>query len=87
MPAPLDVQTCSSVVQGYLAVAVVRKSDADLTWNTLRGRKSCHTAVGRTAGWNIPMGLLFNQLGSCKFGKASSRRHGWTIWAGRHMEL
>ncbi|XP_042638357.1 lactotransferrin [Orycteropus afer afer] len=55
--------------EGYLAVAVVRKADADLTWNTLRGRKSCHTAVGRTAGWNIPMGLLFNQTGSCNFGE------------------
>uniref|UniRef100_A0A8C9K0M5 Lactotransferrin n=1 Tax=Panthera tigris altaica TaxID=74533 RepID=A0A8C9K0M5_PANTA len=53
--------------EGYLAVAVVRKSDADITWNSLRGRKSCHTAVDRTAGWNIPMGLLFNQTGSCKF--------------------
>lgn len=61
----------SSVVPGYLAVAVVRKSDPSLTWNSLRGRKSCHTAVGRTAGWNIPVGLLFNQTGSCKFGKAS----------------
>ncbi|KAF3829205.1 hypothetical protein GH733_003469, partial [Mirounga leonina] len=54
-------------VEGYLAVAVVRKSDAGLTWNSLRQRKSCHTAVGRTAGWNIPMGLLFEQTGSCKF--------------------
>ncbi|XP_045348602.1 lactotransferrin [Leopardus geoffroyi] len=56
-------------VEGYLAVAVVRKSDADITWNSLRGRKSCHTAVDRTAGWNIPMGLLFSQTGSCKFGE------------------
>ncbi|XP_029774103.1 lactotransferrin [Suricata suricatta] len=54
-------------VEGYLAVAVVRKSDADITWNSLRGRKSCHTGVGRTAGWNIPVGLLLNQTGSCKF--------------------
>lgn len=71
MLGPLEVKTCSSVVQGYLAVAVVRKSDADLTWNSLSGKKSCHTGVGRTAGWNIPMGLLFNQTGSCKFGKDS----------------
>uniref|UniRef100_A0ABI7ZI51 Lactotransferrin n=1 Tax=Felis catus TaxID=9685 RepID=A0ABI7ZI51_FELCA len=60
-------------VEGYLAVAVVRKSDADITWNSLRGRKSCHTAVDRTAGWNIPMGLLFSQTGSCKFGEFFSK--------------
>ncbi|ELV10049.1 Lactotransferrin [Tupaia chinensis] len=57
----------------YLAVAVVRKSDADITWNSLRGRKSCHTAMGRTAGWNIPMGLLFNQTHSCRFGEFFSQ--------------
>lgn len=62
-----------SVIPGYLGVAVVRKADAGLTWNSLRGRKSCHTAVGRTAGWNIPMGLLFNQTGSCKFGEFFSQ--------------
>ncbi|XP_004034071.2 lactotransferrin [Gorilla gorilla gorilla] len=54
-------------VEGYLAVAVVRRSDTSLTWNSVKGKKSCHTAVDRTAGWNIPMGLLFNQTGSCKF--------------------
>ncbi|XP_005383500.2 PREDICTED: lactotransferrin [Chinchilla lanigera] len=54
--------------EGYYAVAAVRTSDTGLTWNTLRGKKSCHTALGRTAGWIIPMGLLFNQTGSCRFG-------------------
>ncbi|XP_037383703.1 lactotransferrin [Talpa occidentalis] len=53
--------------EGYLGVAAVRKSNVGLTWNSLRGKKSCHTALGRTAGWNIPMGLIFNQTGSCKF--------------------
>lgn len=54
---------------GYLAVAVVKSSDADLNWNNLKGKKSCHTAVDRTAGWNIPMGLLYNKINSCKFGE------------------
>ncbi|XP_008152421.2 lactotransferrin [Eptesicus fuscus] len=54
-------------VEGYRAVAVVKKSNTGFTWNSLKGKKSCHTAVGRTAGWNIPVGLLFNQTGSCKF--------------------
>uniref|UniRef100_A0A2K5NI30 Lactotransferrin n=1 Tax=Cercocebus atys TaxID=9531 RepID=A0A2K5NI30_CERAT len=70
-------------VEGYLAVAVVRNSDTGLTWNSLKGKKSCHTAVDRTAGWNIPIGLLFNQTGSCKFGKESQRRGGWAPLGGR----
>ncbi|KFV98760.1 Ovotransferrin, partial [Fulmarus glacialis] len=51
----------------YFAVAVVKKSDRDITWNNLQGKKSCHTAVGRTAGWNIPMGLIHNRTGNCNF--------------------
>ncbi|XP_010123233.1 PREDICTED: ovotransferrin-like [Chlamydotis macqueenii] len=51
----------------YFAVAVVKKSDSDITWNNLQGKKSCHTAVGRTAGWNIPMGLIHNKTGNCNF--------------------
>ncbi|KAM7064483.1 lactotransferrin [Molossus nigricans] len=62
-----DLTCVNRPVEGYRAVAVVKKSNTGFTWNSLKGRKSCHTAVGRTAGWNIPMGLLFNQIGSCKF--------------------
>ncbi|KFW95347.1 Ovotransferrin, partial [Phalacrocorax carbo] len=51
----------------YFAVAVVKKTDSDITWNNLQGKKSCHTAVGRTAGWNIPMGLIHNKTGNCNF--------------------
>lgn len=69
----------SSVAQGYLAVAAVRKEDAGFTWSSLRGKKSCHTAVGRTAGWNIPIGLLVNQTGSCNFSKAMGGSHGIAV--------
>nr|XP_012421964.1 PREDICTED: serotransferrin isoform X2 [Odobenus rosmarus divergens] len=55
---------------GYKAVAVVKASaDETLTWNNLQGRKSCHTAVDRTAGWNIPMGLLYSRINHCEFDK------------------
>nr|BAJ23165.1 ovotransferrin precursor [Dromaius novaehollandiae] len=64
-----DETSCSKVGQpaSYFAVAVVKKSDRDITWDNLQGKKSCHTAVGRTAGWNIPMGLIHNRTGSCNF--------------------
>nr|KAF6476514.1 transferrin [Rousettus aegyptiacus] len=60
--------------KGYLAVAVVKSSSSDdLTWNTLAGKKSCHTAVDRTAGWNIPMGLLYSKINHCEFDKLFSQ--------------
>ena len=55
----------------YFAVAVVKKSNRDITWNNLQGKKSCHTAVGRTAGWNVPMGLIHNRTGNCNFSESS----------------
>ncbi|XP_053455568.1 inhibitor of carbonic anhydrase-like isoform X2 [Nycticebus coucang] len=60
-------------VEGYFVVAVVKKSEAAVTWNSLRGKRSCHTAVGTSAGWNIPMGVIHNQTGSCKFDEFFSR--------------
>uniref|UniRef100_A0A8D2JDZ3 Melanotransferrin n=1 Tax=Varanus komodoensis TaxID=61221 RepID=A0A8D2JDZ3_VARKO len=43
----------------YYAVAVVRRAASDaFTIHELKGKKSCHTGYGRTAGWKIPVGLL-----------------------------
>ncbi|XP_030185950.1 inhibitor of carbonic anhydrase-like [Lynx canadensis] len=65
---PKDESRCvNTPMEGYYVVAVVKKPSADLTWNSLQGRKSCHPAVGTSAGWNIPMGLIYNKTGSCKF--------------------
>uniref|UniRef100_A0A3Q3XFS7 Serotransferrin n=1 Tax=Mola mola TaxID=94237 RepID=A0A3Q3XFS7_MOLML len=52
----------------YFAVAVVKKGRG-ITWETLRGKRSCHTGIGRTAGWNVPMGLIHKQTGDCDFTK------------------
>nr|ASO45446.1 transferrin [Oplegnathus fasciatus] len=52
----------------YFAVAVVKKG-AGVTWETLRGKRSCHTGIGRTAGWNIPMGQIHKITQDCDFTK------------------
>lgn len=41
----------------YYAVAVVKKGTA-FGIRDLRGKKSCHTGLGKSAGWNIPIGTL-----------------------------
>ncbi|XP_069474163.1 serotransferrin-A-like [Ambystoma mexicanum] len=53
----------------YYVVAIVKKSNKDISWSNLRGKKSCHTGLGRTAGWNVPIGLIQNQTQNCKVGE------------------
>nr|AEV21971.1 transferrin [Trachidermus fasciatus] len=71
MEEQYDADQCSvsgASASSYYAVAVVKKSSG-LTWETLKGKKSCHTGVGRTAGWNVPMGQIHKQTGDCDFTK------------------
>lgn len=60
--------TSGAPASSYYAVAVVKKGSG-VTWSTLKGKRSCHTGIGRTAGWNIPMGHIHAQTNDCDFTK------------------
>nr|UZF13190.1 saxiphilin [Epipedobates tricolor] len=57
----------------YRIVAVVKKTDKDITWNNLQGKKSCHTSVNDMVGWKIPHALLYKKTKSCDFGSYFSK--------------
>lgn len=60
----------------YYAVAVVKKSSSYKSFADLRGVKSCHTGIGRTAGYNAPLYILLKlnllKLSDCPQPKALS---------------
>lgn len=46
----------------YYAVALVKRNPSNaFSISDLKGKKSCHTGLGRTAGWNIPIGMLIKK--------------------------
>uniref|UniRef100_A0A0P4WM63 Transferrin-like domain-containing protein n=1 Tax=Scylla olivacea TaxID=85551 RepID=A0A0P4WM63_SCYOL len=55
----------------YFAVAVVHIKSNISSLSDLRGKKSCHTGIGRTAGWKIPVVTLLKagllKEGDCDF--------------------
>ncbi|XP_041751871.1 serotransferrin-1 isoform X2 [Coregonus clupeaformis] len=69
-----DAALCSTPGEdsSYYAVAVAKKGSG-VNWNNLEGKRSCHTGLGRTAGWNIPMGLIYNKTNNCNFTKYFSK--------------
>ncbi|KAI1882658.1 hypothetical protein AGOR_G00237150 [Albula goreensis] len=69
-----DEDKCASQEQAssYYAVAVVKKGSG-ITWTGLQGKKSCHTGLGRTAGWNVPMGLIHSDYKTCDVDKFFSQ--------------
>lgn len=46
-----DPDTC------YYSVALVKES-SNFMFKDLMGKRTCHTAIGRAAGWTVPVGTL-----------------------------
>jgi len=49
-------------------VAIVNKNTT-FSINELQGKKSCHTGLGKTAGWNVPIGTLVG-MGQIQWNKS-----------------
>lgn len=47
-----------NTTDSYYAVAVVKKGSTYKSFEDLKGAKSCHTGIGRTAGYNAPLYVL-----------------------------
>ncbi|XP_078472828.1 serotransferrin-1-like [Lampetra fluviatilis] len=78
-----DDKVCSGQATGvatgkYYAVAIVKKTNRDMSLKDLSGKSVCHTGINRTAGWNIPIGQLVadGKIDSCNIEKGAARLFG-----------
>lgn len=55
---PIVAEKYSATGGSYYAVAVVRKDSSFQSFSDLRGAKSCHTGMSRTAGYIAPLYTL-----------------------------
>lgn len=73
---PIIAEQYGNAGGSYYAVAVVRKDSKFQNFSDLRGTKSCHTGIGRTAGYNAPLYTLISQnlieKTNCPYPKALS---------------
>ncbi|KAM4694830.1 serotransferrin [Discoglossus pictus] len=70
---PCKTNTIGKKQGSYFAVAVVKTANKGINWKNLKGKKSCHTGVGRTAGWNVVVGRIANETNNCDMGKFFSQ--------------
>ncbi|XP_018576299.1 transferrin [Anoplophora glabripennis] len=73
---PIVAEQYGPLGGSYYAVAVVKKGSSYQSLSDLKGAKSCHTGIGRTAGYNAPLYQLLKQnlieKTNCPYPKALS---------------
>lgn len=71
---PILAEQYDSAGGSHYAVAVVKKGSKYNSFNDLKGAKSCHTGIGRSAGFNVPLAVLINKnlinKNSCPYSEA-----------------
>ncbi|KAI2667448.1 Serotransferrin-1 [Labeo rohita] len=55
------------------AIAVDGGQGSGVTWNNLKGRKSCHTGLNRNAGWKVPDSAICGKTPDCTLYKFFSK--------------
>ncbi|NWI68109.1 TRFM protein, partial [Todus mexicanus] len=62
VPAAGEGYSADDNSNAYYAVVLVKRNLSNaFTIRDLKGKKSCHTGLGRNAGWNIPIGILIKR--------------------------
>ncbi|NWQ73712.1 TRFM protein, partial [Columbina picui] len=62
VPAAGESYSADDNSNAYYAVVLVKRNLSNaFTISDLKGKKSCHTGLGRTAGWTIPIGMLIKR--------------------------
>ncbi|NWI56850.1 TRFM protein, partial [Calyptomena viridis] len=62
VPAAGESYSADDSSNAYYAVVLVKRNPSNaFTISDLKGKKSCHTGLGRNAGWNIPIGILIKR--------------------------
>ncbi|XP_001808066.1 transferrin [Tribolium castaneum] len=73
---PIVAEQYGSLGGAYYAVAVVKKGSKFASFADLKGAKSCHTGLGRTAGYHAPLYTLIRlnlvPKNACPYPKALS---------------
>lgn len=73
---PIVAEQYGTLGGSYYAVAAVKKGSSYQSLADLKGAKSCHTGIGRTAGYNAPLYQLLKknliEKTNCPYPKAIS---------------